>query len=565
MANPEKRPTSQKKEMSNFTSKKGPSTHVMHDPPIKESISNIRVQDETVPVVHDETVPVVQDVTVPVVQDETHPVVEEKTVPVVQDETVPVFQDDTVPVVQDETHPVIEEETVPVFQNQTVPVFQDENEPVVQEETVPVVQDETVPVFQDATVPVVEEKGKCITCNSKTHPIRDCPEPRKKKKKIVVHVEEETVPVVQDATVPVVEEETVPEEKGEKKSGKKEENQNTKQLAQETKEHGLEIFTKSSSNSYFQITPPTKLVGPLQGQHPTEPRAQSPARVAASTAASCQPPVVDNSVVSSVRFLSSTPELANEVLQDALLYRPNLLSSVTDLLYSQLDGLHLPDQGLEDAVEIPENNTLQAIDPALAESLVGPLQGQHPTEPRAQSPARVAASTAASCQPPVVDNSVVSSVHFLSSTPSAGSSPSICFHPMRFGFSSVRPSLGTLKWYYNSTQPELANEVLQDALLYRPNLLSSVTDLLYSQLDGLHLPDQGLEDAVEIPENNTLQAIDPALAESLLVINQEVEEHFKTLWVISPFFLCPLLGHQDLLAVVKSYHRSSFHLPPKAY
>ncbi len=29
------------------------------------------------------------------------------------------------------------------------------------------------------------------------------------------------------------------------------------------------------------------------------------------------------------------------------------------------------------------------------------------------------------------------------------------------------------------------------------------------------------------------------------------------LWVISPFFLCPLLGHQDLLAVVKSYHRSS--------
>ncbi|EFX75296.1 hypothetical protein DAPPUDRAFT_250691 [Daphnia pulex] len=42
-----------------------------------------------------------------------------------------------------------------------------------------------------------------------------------------------------------------------------------------------------------------------------------------------------------------------------------------------------------------------------------------------------------------------------------------------------------------------------------------------------------------------------------LVINQEVEEHFKNLWVISPFFLCPLLGHQDLLAVVKSYHRSS--------
>jgi hypothetical protein len=29
------------------------------------------------------------------------------------------------------------------------------------------------------------------------------------------------------------------------------------------------------------------------------------------------------------------------------------------------------------------------------------------------------------------------------------------------------------------------------------------------------------------------------------------------LWVISPFFLCPLLGHQHLLAVVKSYHRSS--------
>ncbi|EFX80033.1 hypothetical protein DAPPUDRAFT_244306 [Daphnia pulex] len=42
-----------------------------------------------------------------------------------------------------------------------------------------------------------------------------------------------------------------------------------------------------------------------------------------------------------------------------------------------------------------------------------------------------------------------------------------------------------------------------------------------------------------------------------LVINEEVEEHFKNLWVISPFFLCPLLGLQDLLAVVKSYHRSS--------
>ncbi|EFX80025.1 hypothetical protein DAPPUDRAFT_244323 [Daphnia pulex] len=42
-----------------------------------------------------------------------------------------------------------------------------------------------------------------------------------------------------------------------------------------------------------------------------------------------------------------------------------------------------------------------------------------------------------------------------------------------------------------------------------------------------------------------------------LVINQEVEEHFKNLWVISPFFPCPLFGHQDLLAVVKSYHRSS--------
>jgi hypothetical protein len=93
---------------------------------------------------------------------------------------------------------------------------------------------------------VEKKKGKCITCNSKTPHIRDCPEPRKKKKKIDVHVEEETVPVVQEetvsviqekthpvveeetvpvvqeATVPVVEEETVPEEKKEwkKKKGK---------------------------------------------------------------------------------------------------------------------------------------------------------------------------------------------------------------------------------------------------------------------------------------------------------------------------------------------------------
>jgi hypothetical protein len=57
---------------------------------------------------------------------------------------------------------------------------------------------------------VEKKKGKCITCNYKTHHIRDCQEPRKKKKKIDVHVEEETVPVVQEETVSVIQEETHP-------------------------------------------------------------------------------------------------------------------------------------------------------------------------------------------------------------------------------------------------------------------------------------------------------------------------------------------------------------------